>query len=136
MLSPWSRGQSSPCFLRSGKTFAFVVVEALALGVVPVVASDCGGMPEMVESGKSGWLVPPGDAEALRKELIARLADHSALDVARIEARKRSCDFDAGECARRVGGQRWLGSFGQIFWFDKGNACRGYAAAICGSRLK
>jgi glycogen(starch) synthase len=83
------------------ESFGFVVLEALALGV-PVVGSNCGGIPEIVEQNRSGWLVPPGDADALREELIARLADPSALDVARSEARKRAEHFDSNEIARRV----------------------------------
>jgi hypothetical protein len=30
----------------------------------------------------------------------------------------------------------WLGLFEQSFWFDKWNACRVQAAAICDSQLK
>jgi hypothetical protein len=33
-------------------------------------------------------------------------------------------------------GQSWLGLFEQFFRFDKWNACRVQAAAICDSRLK
>ena len=32
--------------------------------------------------------------------------------------------------------ERWLRLFEQIFWFDKWNACRVQAAAICGGQLK
>jgi glycogen synthase len=84
------------------ESFGFVVIEALALGV-PVIASNCGGIPEIIEPGRSGWLVPPGNAAALRQELIARLGDRNALMVASDEARKRSRDFDAGDVARRLG---------------------------------
>jgi glycogen(starch) synthase len=84
------------------ESFGFVVVEALALGV-PVIASNCGGIPEIIEPGRSGWLVPPGNADALRQELIARVGDRNALVVASNEARKRSRDFNADDVARRVG---------------------------------
>ncbi len=45
-----------------------VIMEALALGR-PVVATMVGAIPELVEQGKSGWLVPAGDLDALRRAL-------------------------------------------------------------------
>lgn len=45
--------------------FGNVIVEAMTLGV-PVVASDCPwGPAEIIEAGRSGELVPPGNADAL-----------------------------------------------------------------------
>ncbi|MFN0150791.1 MAG: glycosyltransferase family 4 protein [bacterium] len=52
------------------------VMEACAAGV-PVIASDIGGIPEMVESGKTGYLFPPKDAEALARAMRAMLADRA-----------------------------------------------------------
>jgi glycosyltransferase involved in cell wall biosynthesis len=49
------------------------VLEAGAIGV-PVVASEVGGIPELVDDGRTGLLVPPGDAAALAGAL-ARLVE-------------------------------------------------------------
>lgn len=50
------------------EAFGRVVVEAQAMGTV-VVATAHGGACETVEDGKTGFLVPPGDAEALAAKL-------------------------------------------------------------------
>jgi glycosyltransferase involved in cell wall biosynthesis len=50
------------------------VLEAMAHGR-PVVASAVGGIPELVEDGVTGLLVPAGDVDALRAALARLLAD-------------------------------------------------------------
>ena len=50
------------------------VVEAMAAGL-PVVASDVGGLSEVVEHGTTGLLVPPDDPQALAKALRELLTD-------------------------------------------------------------
>ena len=49
--------------------FPTALLEAMAMKK-PVVASDVGGIPEMVESGKTGLLIPPGDPDALAEAVI------------------------------------------------------------------
>jgi glycosyltransferase involved in cell wall biosynthesis len=53
------------------------VLEALASGV-PVVASDLGGLSELVEPGATGALVPPDDPQALAAALQPFLDDPAA----------------------------------------------------------
>ncbi|MGB2875427.1 MAG: glycosyltransferase [Gaiellaceae bacterium] len=55
------------------ESFGYVALEAMALGT-PVVASRAGGLAELIEDGRTGWLVPPADADALAEVLLARLA--------------------------------------------------------------
>ncbi|WP_375454521.1 glycosyltransferase [uncultured Methylobacterium sp.] len=45
-----------------------VAIEALAYGIPPLV-SGIGGLTEIVEDGATGWVVPPGSAEALSRTL-------------------------------------------------------------------
>ena len=42
---------------------------------VPVVASDAGGLPEVVEHGVTGLVVPRGDTAALAEAIGSLLAD-------------------------------------------------------------
>jgi glycosyltransferase involved in cell wall biosynthesis len=54
--------------------FGLVPVEAMAAGR-PVVASRCGGIPESVRDGVTGFVVPPGDPVALADALAAIVGD-------------------------------------------------------------
>ena len=54
------------------EAFGRVAAEAMAMGR-PVIASDHGGARETVIAGKTGWLVSPGNADALAKALDTAL---------------------------------------------------------------
>jgi len=54
--------------------FGRVIVEAMAMGR-PVVAADAGGPIEIIDDGRTGFLVPPSDDEALAARITALLQD-------------------------------------------------------------
>jgi glycosyltransferase involved in cell wall biosynthesis len=56
--------------------FGRVITEAMAMKR-PVVASAAGGPVEIIEDGRSGYLVPPGDPDALAARVVELLKDPS-----------------------------------------------------------
>ncbi|MCX8195275.1 MAG: glycosyltransferase family 4 protein [Candidatus Micrarchaeota archaeon] len=68
--------------------FGMVVAEAMATGK-PVVASKIGGIPEIVEDGKSGILVPTHDENAIAKAINFLLDNPKKARRMGIEGRKR-----------------------------------------------
>ena len=62
------------------EALGLTILEAMALSR-PVVASNVGGIPEMVEDGVTGLLVPPRDPVALAAAIIRLLRDHPLADM-------------------------------------------------------
>lgn len=58
-----------------------------------IVASKVGGLPELVEEGVSGLLVPPGDSLALANTICELLANPAQRRLMREASRRR---FEAG----------------------------------------
>jgi glycosyltransferase involved in cell wall biosynthesis len=56
------------------------ILEAMALRR-PVVATNVGGVPEMIEHERSGLLVPPHDAPSIARAIVRLLTDHPLADT-------------------------------------------------------
>lgn len=77
------------------------LIHGLAAGL-PVVASDVGGIPEVV-TPDAGRLVPPGDVRALADAVVALAGDPAARQHLGAAARRRfAAEFDAAAWARRL----------------------------------
>jgi glycosyltransferase involved in cell wall biosynthesis len=77
------------------------VIDAMSLGVPPI-AFAVGGIPELIEDGEHGLLVPAGDVQAFATA-VARLVEDDALRT-RIgsNARKRAREFDSAAMIERT----------------------------------
>jgi glycosyltransferase involved in cell wall biosynthesis len=65
-----------------------VLLEAMAYHI-PVIASACGGIPEVLDNGNAGILVEPGNSNALAGaiETLAQDQDHAEQLAARAYSR-------------------------------------------------
>jgi glycosyltransferase involved in cell wall biosynthesis len=106
-----------PTLHREGMPTA--LLEAMAAGV-PVVASRVGGVAEIVEHGRTGILVTPGDALALASA-VDRLLDDDAL-ADRLAAAARTFVLERHEVSAMVEGHRR--AFGDALAHARGGAPR------------
>ena len=60
------------------ETFSFVTREAILAGL-PVIASQMGGIPEAIEEGINGFLLPPGDLTAWTAAMSRLVEDHDLI---------------------------------------------------------
>ncbi|MHA5050093.1 glycosyltransferase family 4 protein [Streptomyces sp. SD15] len=65
--------------LSEAESFGMALVEGMACAT-PVVGSDVGGIPHVVDDGETGFLVPPGDPAALAGAVGKLLADGGLAD--------------------------------------------------------
>jgi len=83
------------------EAWGLAALEAMAHGV-PVIASDIGGLREIVEAGRSGWLFPAGDAAALASAIKQACADPALLRKLAGAARKRAAHFSIEKMAEQT----------------------------------
>ncbi len=78
------------------------LMDAMYMGV-PIVATTAGGIPEVVENGKTGLLVPSKNPPALAEAIIKLLKDENKREAFAIEGRKRVLqEFTASQMVEKV----------------------------------
>ncbi len=82
--------------------YSLVAMEAMASGL-PVVISRLGGIPEIVEEGKTGFLLEAGDYPALAAHLDRLIAEPGLRARLGAASRQRACtNFNADTNVRRM----------------------------------
>ena len=77
----------------SKESFGLSALEAMACGV-PVIASDSGGIPEVISHGKSGLLNSVGDTYQMTKNALKLLSNDSILENFKTNAYQQAMKFD------------------------------------------
>jgi glycosyltransferase involved in cell wall biosynthesis len=79
-----------------------VVLEAMAAGL-PVISTPVGGIPELIEDGIEGYLVAPGDVDALAERITRLLTDSVERRRMGARAQTRAAEFDWSVILDRLG---------------------------------
>ena len=75
------------------------LMEAMMMGL-PCISTDCTGSDELLEDGKTGLLVPCGDADALASAMNRVADDEELCRRLRDQAQLQSLDFELGRVVR------------------------------------
>jgi N-acetyl-alpha-D-glucosaminyl L-malate synthase BshA len=80
------------------ESFGLAALEAMACEVVPI-ATNVGGLPEVIEQGVSGFLAPVGDVDAMANFAIDLLSDDAKLEAM---AKRSRASAQARFCASKI----------------------------------
>lgn len=97
----WLRAADAAILSSDYENLPHAAVEALALGT-PVIATAVGGVPEVIETGVNGLLVPKGDTNALAAAMTSVASDRALVTRLRRGARDSGNRYSAGRIYRRI----------------------------------
>jgi glycosyltransferase involved in cell wall biosynthesis len=82
--------------------FGMASIEAMATGL-PVITTNVGGVPDIIDDGKQGFLIEPGDGAALTTSLERLLGDAALRQAMSVHARQKvlAC-FDAAQNSQQL----------------------------------
>ena len=105
-VAPWYAVCDAVALTSVSEGTPVTIIEALAAGRV-VVATRVGGVPDVVDDGETGYLVPPGDMDALAERLEELSRDPERRDAMGREGRER--------VLRRYAVERLVGDVDELY---------------------
>ena len=88
--------------ISSSETFGVAVIEASSCAI-PVIASDIGGLSEVVVDGETGYLIPPRNEEAIAEKIIKLIEEPELRKNLGANGRKFVLDnYDWNLCAKKM----------------------------------
>lgn len=101
-ILPYYYSSADVCVLPSFyESFGLVSLEAMACGT-PMIASRVGGLPFVIEDGKTGFLVPVGDSTILAEKIAQLLTDSRLRSAFATKAVEMAGNFGWDHVARRM----------------------------------
>ena len=97
----WLRGLDLYAHSSWGEGMGSVLLEAMACGL-PIAATDAGGIPEVVEHGRTGLLCPARDPERLSKAVLEALLNPGVSHMRVLAGLERVRAFDMETMGRRM----------------------------------
>ncbi len=83
-------------------SYPTVTMEAMSVGR-PIIASRLGGLPEQIEEGKTGFLVPPRNPEAIAEKIIYLLKRPKLMQKMGLEGRKKAeKEFNINDYTKKI----------------------------------
>lgn len=101
VMAAWSRCAIGLVPSIVAETFGIVALEAMYMGK-PVIAARSGGLSDVVVDGETGFLVPPGDPQALRRAMQVLLDDPTRRASMGAMAKQRAMTFQAKSVIPRI----------------------------------
>jgi len=83
------------------ESFGMVALEAMACGV-PVIASQVGGLPYLVQDGKTGYVIPDGNPEILKQRLMQLIETPALREEMCSQAVEYARSYDWSLIAKKV----------------------------------
>jgi len=101
VMAAWRRSSVALAPSVWPETFGIVALEAMALGR-PVIASRIGGLADLIVDDESGFLLPPGDVDALRATLARMLASPELVERLGQGATRRAAEYHVSAVVPRI----------------------------------